>query len=70
MEKESGVVGEEYKGAPRRQKVSYYDAPPSVTTLTARVVSVCDSWLVAGCISELLARIHDGKRERCCRQRI
>ena len=52
MEKEIGVVGEEHKGAPRRRKVSNDDAPPSVTTRTARVVSVCDSWLVADGMSE------------------
>ena len=48
MEKESGVVGEEHKGAPRRQKVSSDVASTSVTMQTARVVSVCDGWLVAG----------------------
>ena len=69
MEKESGVVGKEHKGAPQRQKVSNDDAPPSVTMRTARVVSVCDSWLVAGLISRLLARIHDGKIDRCCWRR-
>ena len=52
MVKEIGVVGKEYKGAPRRKKVSYDDAPPSVTTQTARVVSVCDGWLVADGMSE------------------
>ena len=47
MEKEIGVVGEEYKEV-RDSKRCHLMLPPSVTMRTARVVSVCDGWLVAG----------------------
>ena len=54
MVKEIGVVGKEYKGAPQRKNVPSDVAPPSVTTQTARVVSVCDGWLMTDGVSEKL----------------
>ena len=52
MVKEISVVSEEYKGDPRRQKVSSDVVPLSVTTQTTRVVLGCDGWLATDGVSE------------------
>ena len=57
MVKYIGIIGEDYKGALWRHKVSSDVAPPSFTMQTTRVVSVFDCWLVDGRISRLLEKL-------------